>query len=327
MLGLYRKNLMKEVSRYLKDNLGFDLGTESYSGASSWPLFLERAADYYLCSVDGVRFVIASIPDNATLPELKRVFNQAAKRAGMPIVLANDSIDARQRKALVQQGIPFVVPDKQAYLPFLGFIAAAKTEKRSFGEYLSPSSQAALVAIVANPDVKSASALKEITNLATSSVSRALDELAERELITKSKDGRNIIFAYNEEKNALLKQAMPYLTTPIVRKIFARKSAVLETLPDAGDSALASRSMLAYPAVAQKAVTKNKLKSLVFDEILEGELDNVEMIELQIWSYDPLVAGLDVIDSVSLALSLVEEQDERIFGELNSLFNEEDLWQ
>ena len=315
---------MKEVSRYLKDSLGFDLGTESYSDSSSWPLFLERAADYYLCSVDGVRFVIASISGNATLPELKRVFNQAAKRAGMPIVLTNDNIDARQRKALVQQGIPFVVPDKQAYLPFLGFIAAAKTEKRSFGEYLAPSTQAALVAIIANPDVKSASALKETTNLTTSS---ALDELVERELITKSKDGRNIVFSYDEAKNALLKQAMPYLTTPAVRRIFARKSAVFETLPDAGDSALASRSMLAYPAVAQKAVSKNAVKSLVFDEVLEGELDNAEMIELQIWSYDPLVAGLDVVDNVSLALSLVEEQDERIFGELNSLFNEEDLWQ
>ena len=110
---------------------------------------------------------------------------------------------------------------------------------------------------------------------------------------------------------------MPYLTTPAVRRIFARKSAVFETLPDAGDSALASRSMLAYPAVAQKAVSKNAVKSLVFDEVLEGELDNAEMIELQIWSYDPLVAGLDVVDNVSL-ISLVEEQDERIFGELNS---------
>lgn len=318
---------MKEVSRYLKDSLGFDLSTESYSDSSSWPLFLERAADYCLCSVGGVRFVIASIPGNATLPELKRVFNQATKRAGMPIVLANDDIDARQRKALVQQGIPFVVPDKQAYLPFLGFIAAAKTEKRSFGEYLAPSSQAALVAIIANPDVRSVAALKEITNLTTSSVSRALDELAERELITKSKDGRNIVFTYDEAKNALLKQAMPYLTTPVVRRIFARKSAVFETLPDAGDSALASKSMLAYPAVAQKAVTRNKLKNLAFDEVLEGELDNAEMIELQIWYYDPLVAGLDVVDNVSLALSLIEEQDERIFGELNSLFNEGDLWQ
>lgn len=326
MLGLYRKSLMKEVSRYLKDSLGFDLDVEDYSDSSSWPIFLERAADYYQCSVDGLRFVIASISGNATLPELKRIFNQAAKRAGMPIVLVNNSIDTRQRKALVQQGIPFVVPDKQAYLPFLGFIAAAKTEKRSFGEHLSPSSQAALVAIIANPNVKSAAELREVTNLTTSSVSRALDELAERELITKSKNGRNIVFAYDGAKNALLKQAMPYLTTPVVRKIFARKSTVFETLPDAGDSALASRSMLAYPAVAQKAVTRNKLKSFVFDEVLEGELDNTEMIELQIWFYDPLVAGLDIIDNVSLALSLIEEQDERIFGELNSLFDEEDLW-
>lgn len=317
---------MDHVLEYLKDNLGLTFDVRKHSDAASWPVFLERAAEYFLCSLDGVQFIVASVPGNPSLPELKRIFNQAARRAEIPVALANNSIDARQRKALVQQGIPFVVPGKQAYLPFLGFVAATAATKRSLGEHLSPSSQAALVAIIANKDIRNAADLREITHVTSSSVSRALDELAERNLITKSKNGREVTFSYNNEKNALLKSAMPYLSSPLVRKVFARRNAALDALPDAGDSALASRSMLNHPAVGQKAIARNTMKEFAFDEILEGELDNEKIVELQVWSYDPLVAGLGSIDNVSLALSLASEKDERLTSELNALFDEEDLW-
>lgn len=327
MLGICEKSMMQNLKKYLNDSLGLNLDAKKYTEASSWPIFLARAAHYYLCRVESVPFIIASVPEAATLPELKRIFAQISKRVDIPVVLASNNIDARQRKALVQQGIPFTVPDKQAYLPFLGLVAATKAEKRALGDRLSPSSQASLVAIIANPMIRTAADLIQVTNLTKSSISRALDELSARKLIDKSKDGRSVVFSYDKGENALLRAAMPYLATPVLRTVFAKKTHELNALPDAGESALAARSMLTYPKVAQKAVARNAFKKHSYKEVLEGELSNDEVLEIQIWSYDPLGAGLDTIDNVSLALSLVDEQDERIDGELNALFHEENLWQ
>ncbi len=85
--------------------------------------------------------------------------------------------------------------------------------------------------------------------------------------------------------------------------------------------------MIGAPSIEQRAVFRKDLGGSEFEEVQEGELPDMEVSQIQIWSYDPLVAGRKEIDDVSLALSLVGENDERINGQLDALFNEEDLWQ
>ena len=86
------------------------------------------------------------------------------------------------------------------------------------------------------------------------------------------------------------------------------------------------RSRLAVPPIRRKAVSRKRLKDLSFSEVLIGEIDDNDTIELQVWTYEPLVTGGKDIDDVSLALSLADSGDERVEKELNSLFDEEDLW-
>lgn len=162
--------------------------------------------------------------------------------------------------------------------------------------------------------------------MSTSSASRAIDELARYGLIERGKDGREVTLDFDREGNALLRQAMPLLRTPVVSTIWARRTDVLTALPDAGETALADRSMLVAPAISQKAVAKSRLAALGVEEVLEGELADGETIELQVWAYDPLVGGAGRVDDVSLALSLAGLGDERINGELDDLFGEEGLW-
>lgn len=46
---------------------------------------------------------------------------------------------------------------------------------------------------------------------------------------------------------------------------------------------------------------------------------------VQVWAYDPLVAGGNAVDDVSLVLTIAGEGDERVIGQLNAL-SEEELW-
>lgn len=162
--------------------------------------------------------------------------------------------------------------------------------------------------------------------MTASSASRAIDELARHGLIERGKDGREVTFEYDRGRNALLRQAAPLLKSPVASVIWARRTDALAALPDAGETALAGCSMLVAPAISQKAVAKARLAALGVEEVLEGELADGETLELQVWAYDPLVAGIGRVDDVSLALSLVGLGDERIDGELDDLFGEEGLW-
>ena len=81
------------------------------------------------------------------------------------------------------------------------------------------------------------------------------------------------------------------------------------------------------PAILQKAVSAATLRQTKLEEVFKGELPDNETAEIQVWIYEPLVSGQGRIDDISLALSLVDEGDERAIGELNALFGEDDLWQ
>lgn len=249
-----------------------------------------------------------------------------ARFTDLPIVLVSSSIDPRQRRALTSQGIAFCTPGRQAYLPFLALAAKSAAESRNYANNLTPRAQAALVTIIANPGISSTKELRGVSGMGASTASRAIDELAQLGLIERGKDGRAVVFSYNPGKNALLSEAMSMLSSPVARTIFACREPSLDALPYAGETALSMRSMLVPPSITQKAASKTQAADLKLDEVLEGELPDAETVELQIWAYDPLVAGLGHVDGVSLGASLTSLDDERIGIELNKLFDEEGLW-
>lgn len=317
---------MDDFLRYMEDALGLRVSFRGWEGVTAMPLFLRRSATCYLCDCAGIEFVAAVPVGGEGLPALKRTAAQVSRHTDLPVVLVSHDVDPRQRRALTAQGIAFVVPYRQAYLPFLGLAASAEARRRSYGGTLTSRGQAALVAIIAHPNMRYARELRELSGMGPSTVSRAVDELAQLGLIRRGKEGREVVFECEREGNALLRSAMPLLASPVARTVFARRDARLESLPDAGESALSSRSMLAPPPIAQKAVVTRELPSLRFEEVLEGELADADTVELQAWSYDPLVAGLGEVDSVSLGASLMGLEDERVSMELDDLFGEEGLW-
>ena len=111
----------------------------------------------------------------------------------------------------------------------------------------------------------------------------------------------------------------------MARVTYTRRSKDTDFLPLAGESALSERSLLTPPIIECRALLKKTFKANKFEEIQLGELPNEETIRLQIWTYDPLVAGRGEIDDMSLALTLIDTEDERVIGQLNALFKEE-LW-
>lgn len=318
---------MDELGKYLNEALGLKIEYGEWLPDADLPFFLSRSASFSRCAVGGVAFVAAKVGDEEGLPGIKRVHNQLGRYADLPVAIVSETLDARQRKALVAQGVPFVVPGVQAFLPFLAFAATSREHRRYCRQdHLSSRAQAAFVALVAHPEIGSAAELRRVAGLAPSDASRALAELDEQTLVVRSKSGRSVLLERERDSGDLLRTARPLLSSPVGRILHVKRNAALDMLPDAGETALAARSMLAAPPIVCKAVPRKRLGDLSFTEVLRGEIDDDDMIELQVWAYEPLVAGGKIVDDVSLALSLANSGDERIEKELNGLFAEEDLW-
>ncbi len=113
----------------------------------------------------------------------------------------------------------------------------------------------------------------------------------------------------------------------IIKVVFARKAPRIDRLTDAGETALAARSMLAAPSMEQKAVLRSAWRGLRDLEVAEGELPDSETTMIQVWRYAPVFADSSRIDDISLALSLAAIDDERIQLELDRMFGKEYPWQ
>ncbi len=320
---------MEEALSYLGTELGLSIDHEVWPDAASLPIYLSKAADYWLCSCNGAEFIAAKPHGKLDLPALKRLVSQISDRSNMPVALIGSNIEPRQRRALTAQQIAYVVPKKAAYLPFMHFTARSGAgQPAEYKGALSARAQAFFVAKIANPEVKEASALREITGLSASDITKAIAELFERGIVVRGKTGRKVTVNIEDRQNNAIKHALALgaLATPVERELVIRTTNDILPLPDAGETALAARSMLTSPKTTCKAISKRALKSLTVDEIMEGEEDADQTVKLQVWKYEPLCAGFDRVDDLSLALSLKDIGDERIEKELNALFNEEDLW-
>ena len=110
---------MNEALIYFQEALGLSAKTKTWPGSARLPLHL-RAIEVRAVDANGFSFLLASLPTGVGLPEAKRVYSQLALRAETPVVVSFPDADARQRKALVAQGIPFVCPGRQAFSSIYG---------------------------------------------------------------------------------------------------------------------------------------------------------------------------------------------------------------
>ena len=317
---------MNEALIYLQEALGLSAKTKTWPGSACLPLHL-RAIEVRAVDANGFSFLLASLPTGVGLPEAKRVYSQLALRAETPVVVSFPDADARQRKALVAQGIPFVCTGRQAFLPFMG---TACTERggarfRNHATKMSPNAQAAAIWGAAQEPYRPYDLCRAL-GISASRASEAITELVDRGIARRERCERRVV-VLPVAVDLLLSEHMAELSSPVSKVFFARKTPQIDYLVDAGETALAARSMLAAPGMEQKAVLRSTWRQLSDLEVADGELSDNETAMIQVWRYAPVFAGSSRVDDISLALSLAAIDDERIQLEVDRMFGKEYPWQ
>lgn len=318
------------VQKYLENVLGLaasKLG--ACARARALPYYLQEAFSFLQFELAGQDVTLATpkASSKAFLKDIRVQLQSAASLLGAPVVFCPTSLASYERRDLIEQKVPFIVPGNQMYLPDLGIDLRETfrhaTQKKA--KLLSPATQALLLWHLLNDPAKDhwhpgdAGVALGYTPMTVSRAVRELQAFGLTELVTV---GRSKWLHMPRTKAETWAQAKPYLRSPVKRVVWSRESIPRRRsdIRRAGLSALAHLTMLAEPPTPCWAMTLSQ-----WNEALEAGVKELPQPlpgarEWQVWSYSPaMAANAKTVDLLSLWLSLKDEPDERVQMALDEL--------
>lgn len=316
-------------SFYIEDTLGVAIRTIPWNGISKLPYYITDSYDFRKADINGVHCLFMKPRATLdTLSSVKKHISRVRETETLPVVLDLDSMIARQRKALVEARIPFVVMGCQVYLPFLGVALSERyTSARTPGRTLLPSSQLLLFYYMYQSELElKTKCAADLLGISAMQITRAVKQLTSLGLLAVRKDGVMNIVSGNKNRQDLFLAAKPYLLNPVRKKVYSENTELPAGLPLSGFSALSELTMLGGSATETYAYY-GKIGQIVSVDTL---VDNTVQVEVEIWRYDPMLLSnhSGVVDVLSLIASLTTplsaSNDPRVEQAVDELLSE--LW-
>lgn len=237
---------------------------------------------------------------------------------GHVVVLLTDVLSSPNRQRLIKQGVNFIVPGNQLFIPELG------TDLREYfrsavprsHEQLTPAAQALVLATLLGENLngQTPKSLAERFRYSSMSTGRIVDELKQHGILDVAIVGRERHIAFVLSGDDLWRTLRPLFQSPVRAHRLVRSFREIGNLPLAGESALSDYSNLSPPLNEVRAVSARQWKALVNRCDLQfSDEDDPEAVRIETWSYDPrlLCHHATVVDRLSLYLSLGNRGDER----------------
>lgn len=313
--------LIEAMRAYVRDILGVAIDVDPGDRPGTAPPFIEDRYALVPARLFDRRAVLM-IPKPgpvATPAAIAKHRDQVRKHLDQDlIVLLAGTLGAHDRYRLIHHRVPFIVPGNQMYVPDLAldlrehFRSGAKAP----ADALTPAAQLIVLQALLGGEVdgRTAPQLAARYRYSRMTMVRAIDELGRRGLADVDASGKPLVFKMRWKGRDLWERARPLLRSPVRkrRRIPEPPPEMKKQLPLAGESALAALGELAEPLVEVRAVAASRWDTLR----KHWDIDRLpawdeRAIELETWSYDPTLPGDDIVDPLSLWLSLPEASDER----------------
>jgi len=229
---------------------------------------------------------------------------------------------------MLSESIPFIIPGKQLFLPFLG-VALSESGIREipFVEKLSFSTQKLLLtAVYQKWTQKSLKEAADTLGVSKMSISRCFDELHSVSLDIVTNIGKTRCFSWSGNRRELWDTIVPFLRNPVTRQYRLGASIVLNEAKLGGMSALCHYSMLADNPYTVYAITKSAAKLLESTKIKQIPDAEIPAMVIQVMQYDLDYRQSHAIDPLSAILTVSEEDkaDPRVEAAIDEIM--EDLF-
>jgi hypothetical protein len=337
MLSLHQKytNMRNtdEIGRFLQDTLGINFKDKGVrrDAAGLLPLYLKGIVSIHEGTLNERPHLLCFYSSEVTLSSFSpvKVAKEIKSHYSIPVISILPNIDALWRRNMISARQSFIVPGKQIYLPCMLTYLTINDNKKVHAEkeMLSPLSQLILFyhLLHSNIEDKSASGIAKQLGYSIKSITYALREMRNFELLSMSKLSRSIFIHFEKDNVTLWNESKQYLSTPISRIMyfpdvntfsvsseFSSESALIHYVPIISPQ----QENLEILAVwrAEELIRKLKAQKILKDY-------GVRKVEL--WKYNPsLLADEGYVDPLSLYACYKDGKDERVLGELNQVIQQ-----
>jgi DNA-binding MarR family transcriptional regulator len=337
---------MDSLRNYIKEILGIGLLLERVSQVDldRLPLYIKDSYRLYHIKLYDTPFVLAEIHDEDAfsstqiekhLGVIKNILHEKA-------VLLIKNITSINRKRLIEKSINFIVPGKQLFIPDILvdlreiFINRREKEQR---DKLLPSAQFILLYHILHlpqrnkPQITDLSfkELAERLGYTPMAITNAVENLTSNGLCIV-KGSKEKYISFNRDRIELWNIARPYLINPVLKQVYVDEKPDIFML-QSNTSALPEYSDMNFGNQSYYAIEKSKYYALQEKELFVNLNDYEGLCCLEVWKYDPVrlvedsdSAGENVVDPLSLYLSMKDIHDERIEMALDQLIDNRIQW-
>lgn len=240
------------------------------------------------------------------------------------VIYVRPRITAYNRKRLVEQKVAFIVPGNQMYLHMLGIDFREHFRRlREETQTFSPSAQVLMIHLLlrAGEDALTPKQAAACLGYSAMTMTRAFNELEATHLVEVSTTGRERHLHLVAGPQNTWIEAQPFLRSPVKKQLYIRHVKAAARGPFAGLTALAEYTMLAAPDRVTVALGGQEWRALQQQhEVNEVPEQDPEAMEIEVWRYSPTqFANGEFVDALSLYLSLLDSDDERVAASLEEL--------
>lgn len=306
--------LILHMKNYIEQCLRQDINIiENKTIYNDLPLKYKGLYSIYNIFIKQIEWIILKPKTKIHLNDLRRDHKQIEKITHLNVVFYFEKISTYAKNIMLEEGIPFIVKDKQLYLPFYGMILSDKNNKK-----LAPiqrisflTQKILLLALYENWENMNVTSISKRLDVSKMSVSRCFDEIEylDIDILDTSKTSRKINVKDNSK--LLYEKIKPFLRNPVIAKYELSKDIKLDKI--AGISALSAYSLLEDNEYPTYAVLKKDIKKLDIKNLTKYKEENIGCVVLELGYFIDIHKN-GIVDPVSVLLSLTDEEldDERI---------------
>jgi len=331
---------MKQIKQYIFDTLGIEIQPKQVTKQSldSLPIYIGETYKLYdFLMLD--RLLLLAEPkqtEDFSILQTEKHFDLLKIFFGRKIILLLSETTAFNRKRLIEKGINFIIPNKQMYLPDLLIdlkenFSNPKAKRKN--ETLLPSAQFLLIYYIAHGNDAwqlEKHSFKEIakkTGYTAMAITKAVENLKNFELIIIS-GGKEKFIRFKLERRELWDEALHrnLLITPVLKKVYVDEKPIGIPMLHSNTSALPEYTDMNPDRQEYFALEKKLFYELQKNNALINTNEKEGKYCLEIWKYNPgIIKDInknEVVDPLSLYLSLKDSKDERIEMALEQIINQ-----
>ena len=263
-----RQNVMIEETEYLNEKL---------------PLAFRGRYTFYKVETNGSPWIAIQPKADVGLAALRKDWIKIEKAAGLNCAIFFDSTSFYIKEKLLEEGIPFVLKDKQVYLPFIGYLLSNENERKISPVHLISflTQKVILVAIYEKWENVTASKAAIRLGVTKMSANRCFDEIEYLNVDILGMKGKSRVITVPADIQKLWNDVRVILRNPVIARYELKEDIQLEK--KAGITALCEYSLLSdneYPtyAITKKEITESGIRKM--KQVHSGEEIGCVVLEL-----------------------------------------------